>query len=342
MDSPQFKRMTANSAFLERELSERDRNFEIVQTHISYVILSSRWAYKIKKSLELPFLDFTDVEQRHYYCHKELDLNRRLAPHMYLSVLPVKEFDHQLFIGDGTGDTIDYALKMKRMDNQLEMDRMLQSNTVLEEHIVGLASYIADFHAKAAIVYPTFSLLHFQQLFNPITELIPYIQKNLGRKYANIVTLAVQLSNQFLEYNLGQINQRKESGMVRDVHGDLHCKNIFLTQPPTIFDCIEFDSSLRQIDMLDEIAFLAMDLEAFNHYSLAELLYQQYVNQMASHQLTQVGHTGLFAYYKMYRANVRAKVLAFQSQSATPARKLWKEVKVYLDLIDHYSLQLKQ
>ena len=332
--------MVADSCFLDWELPESERDFEIIETHISYVILTSRWAYKIKRSLSLPFLDFSQLEQRYHFCQKELALNQRLAPQMYLSVLPVKKSNHQIYIGSGSGDTVDYALKMKRMDNALEMDRMLLTRTVNANHIGDLAAYLADFHAQATVVFPNYSLQYFQHLFNPIADLFPYFQQYLGSKYSTIVEKAIQTSDQFLKSNMELLIQRQELGLVRELHGDLHSKNIFLSQPPIIFDCIEFDNALRQIDVLDEVAFLAMDLEAFGYFSLAQILYRQYLNRMASYQITQVDHSQLFTYYKMYRANVRAKVLAFQAQKSNQAKKIRKEAKGYLDLMGQYSTQL--
>lgn len=334
MKPDQWQHMLANPNFLAREKIVEAP--EVKETHVSYVILTTNWAYKIKKTKKLPFLDFSSLEKRRLYCHSELRLNQRLAPAMYLSVLPIQLNQNSIFVGEGNGEIIDYAIKMKRMDNNLEMDRMLASGTVTKENITALAHHIADFHSRAEVVQVKYTISNFRGWFNPIEDLVSFINQFLGSHYSVLVRRAILVSNQFIQSHIQVLNERSKTGLVRDLHGDLHSKNIFLTQPPTVFDCIEFDSKLRQIDLLSEIAFLCMDLEYWGHGRYATLFYKSYISQLKTRGLDHVGDELLLIYFKMYRANIRAKVLALQALQDAEPELLWAQAKQYLNLMDRY------
>lgn len=340
MNAKQFQLVQSHTEFLCRE-HLLAASFEVVETHISYVLLASRYAYKIKKTVRLPFLDFSTLAMRKYYCEQELQLNRRLAPSVYLAVLPIKQHRQRLYVGEGEGETIDYALKMRRMDNRLEMDQMLKRKEVEEHHIVALAHRVADFHGAAAVVHPTYTVGDFQHVFNPLQDLANYLSQTIGRSYEVLVRGAIATATLFVREHLPLLQQRSDQGLVRDVHGDLHSRNIFLTAPPIIFDCLEFDVAYRQIDMLNEVAFLCMDLEAYRADALSQLFYQEYLRQMAANGLDWVGHDELLTYFKLYRANVRAKVLALQAKESNQPSDLLKVATQYLHLMDRYRIELE-
>lgn len=134
MTHEEFDQLLAHPNFLRRERYAEVVSPEVAETHISYVILTKSYAYKIKKTVQLAFLDFSTLPLRRHYCEQELHFNRRLAPNMYLSVLPVKQYHGRWYIGEGAGETVDYALKMRRMNNRLEMDRMLAKGEVGTYH----------------------------------------------------------------------------------------------------------------------------------------------------------------------------------------------------------------
>src|SRR5690606_12875986 len=122
------------------------------ETHISYVILTEKYAYKIKKPIKTSFLDFSTLELRQYYCQRELELNRRLAASMYLEVLPVRKKGTEFYIGQEEGEIVDYTLKMQRMDNRREMDELLKKGEVTEAHIVKIARKISRFHQEVEVI----------------------------------------------------------------------------------------------------------------------------------------------------------------------------------------------
>lgn len=347
MTSQQFHLLLGHPDFIVRNEKTVTTKPEVIETHISYIILMPEDVYKIKKTCKLSFLDFSTLALRQHYCAKELMLNRRLAPHMYLAVLPIKQINKHIYIDKKEGTIIDYALHMKRMDNRLEMDKLLQQKQVTEEHIRVLAQQIAQFHLKAPVIRRTFQLETMQRIFNRLEEHISFFDHTLGTSCGDIVRSAVDLSNQFLQECIHLMQYRSEQGYVRDGHGDLHSKNIFLTDPPTIFDCIEFDDQLRQIDLLNDIAFFCMDLEAYGATPLSKQFYWYYLDQLEKRSLYGLRHDKLFLYFKLYRANVRAKVLAIQAESikrdsAIQQKKLYKEITRYLRLMDRYRRNLEK
>lgn len=313
---------------------------EIIETHISYLLLWQEHVYKIKKSVKLPFLDFSRLESRKNACTQELLLNQRLSPGIYLGLVTVsKEKDSLAIDGPGTGKPLDYAVWMKRVDKQLEMDELLDKKKVSEKQTEQLAEIIGDFHKKAFEVHKPWSLDYLQDSYNQISAWQAFVAQHLGEDNAQLIRHSCQLSDRFLSRHIDLINQRSKRGWVRDLHGDLHSRNIFLTDPPLIFDCIEFDDDLRQIDVLNEIAFFLMDLEYYHAYPLAEHFSRHYTSQLKGSPLEGSWDEALLVYFKMYRASVRAKVLLISAkESEDKARQAYLEQVVrYLELVGEYA-----
>jgi aminoglycoside phosphotransferase family enzyme len=309
---------------------------ELIETHISWVILTAGYAFKLKKPMHYPFLDFSTLERRKHYCEREVLLNRRLTD-IYLDVLPVRLAAGKYHLGPGEGETIGYAVWMKKMNDALKMDNLLRSQSVRPDQIIGLALKIAAFHQSAEVIDRPFDLEAYRELFNDLQSVHAFVQKNMGAGPASKIDNAVSHSDRFLETHVAYLSQRVEAGLQRDVHGDLHAKNIFLYEDPVIFDCIEFSDGLRQIDVLNEIAFFCMDLEAFGQHELSELFYRSYLEQFP--ELKDEKCRELFTYYKSYRANIRAKVNVLRAMQATQKQEreiFLMAVKKYLDLMSAY------
>ncbi len=312
---------------------------EFIQTHISYVILTEKYAYKIKKPLNTSFLDFSSLEQRKYYCERELQLNRRLAAEMYLEVLPIKEKDGEFYISQEEGEIVDYALKMQRMDNSREMDELLKKGEVTETHIEKIAQKIAHFHQEIEVIDKPFSLEAYKNRFNAINEQREFVENNLEPGYARYMDEAIAYSDDFLQENQKLLKARHEQGMIKDGHGDLHSKNIFLYDDPIIFDCIEFNDRYRHLDVLNEIAFFCMDLEAYKANALSDYFYQKYSTLIPESNFSEQDRFNLFTYYKCFRANVRAKVTAMavpDIKDENKRKEKTEEVKMYLELMQGY------
>ncbi len=313
----------------------------ILETHISWVILAGAFAYKIKKPVRFTFLDFSTQEKRKFFCERELTLNRRLAPVMYLQVIPVVKQNGNVFLGPGKGRVVDHALLMKRMDPEKEMDRLLVTGQISEQAIKSLANKLAAFHKNATVIQQLPEIATIMTQFNDLQSVQAFAGRFLGSSFATLITNAILASDLFLNQYGHFLTDRGLKGFVRDLHGDLHTGNIFLYDDPVIFDCIEFNDALREIDILDEVAFLCMDLEAHGQNALGELFFQEYSRLLDLPQSSKV--TTLFIYYKCYRANVRAKVLLLRARDSKDQRIFASSIKFaarYLKLIAVYLSKL--
>lgn len=321
-----------------RTFPHESREYVLVETHISWVILGDTHVYKIKKPITLSFLDFSTPEKRKRLCEREVTLNRRLAPNMYLGVLPVKQQDGSYAIGGSRGRTVDYAVLMQRMDESRQLDVLLQQEAVSEASIVGLAEVIAGFHRRAEVVPEGESWKELYEEFEDISSVREFLGGRFGEDTARLLDAANQWAFGFLEGCQGRIEARNNNGFVIDGHGDLHCRNIFMLDPPLIFDCIEFNDDFRKLDMLNEIAFLCMDLERFGRADLAELFCRHYFKEVPC--LAGETDAQLFLFYKLHRANVRIKVHAIRiSELETANREAQAEIhqlETYLQLFRQY------
>ena len=323
------------------EFPEHDGRPLLIETHISWVVICDRFVYKIKKPVYYSFLDFSSLEKRKYYCEREIELNKRLTDNIYLDVQPVTEIAGQLSIGKKEGEIIDYAVRMRKQDRDLQMDVLLSNNKVTPSDMRNLAKKMADFHKKTTIIYQK-DLLDIQNKFNDLGEEKHFLGEYLNMNSTTTINNAIHTSEVFMQKNRVLLAHRLNAGFFRDCHGDLHTRNVFLLPDPQPFDCIEFNDDYRQIDILNEVAFLCMDLDFFERRDLSDL-FIKYYNEFFHSMETNEDHQ-LFIYYKSYRANIRAKVNSLRARSAgnERARIIYlDEVNKYLGLMDHYIKLLK-
>ena len=331
MTKNQIDTLLAKGAFPEMT-NER----KLVETHISWVILCDRFVYKVKKPIQYSFLDFSTLALRKHFCEREIELNQRLSEGIYLEVLPINKVGDHYAIGGDKGRIIDYALKMRKLDPKKQMDVLLAKNQVSPTDIKNLAERIADFHKSTAIVYKK-DVVDVREKFNALEAEKEFLREHLHIESAELVERAIRSSNRFLKKNEPLMRERLKAGYVRDCHGDLHTRNIFLLPAPQPFDCIEFNDEYRHIDVLNEVAFLCMDLDAMGRNDLSELFVQHYNSLLPA--IRNENERRLFIYYKSYRANVRAKVNSLRARSATekPAKKkALSEAGKYLRLMETY------
>lgn len=296
------------------ELPEHQVCQELIQTHISWVIVCQDYVYKLKKPLKLSFLDFSTLEKRKHYCEQELVLNQRLTNDIYLDVLPVRENQQAISIRSSTGKIIDYALVMRKLDNSREMDKLLLENKVTRQHIRKIARQLVNFHRNTDVVRGHLTADLIIEDFNDIQQIQPFIVENLGEAAATQFKNIISYATNFINANSDLITNREMDGFVRDCHGDLHSGNIFLPEDPVIFDCIEFNEHLRKIDIQAELGFFCMDLEFYQRSDLSEYFMQCYLQ--AFQVIRNKQEEQLFLFYKMYRANVKAKINAIRTQQA--------------------------
>ncbi|HKM59673.1 MAG TPA: phosphotransferase [Candidatus Bathyarchaeia archaeon] len=311
---------------------------ELIQTHISFVFLTEKFVYKVKKAVNFGFLDFSTLSKRKFFCEKELELNRRLCPEIYLKVVPINKSKGITI--DGDGETVEYALKMKRLPQETIMTCLLSENKVNNKTIDELAKIIARFHqnaqcSEAIDEFGSFKIIKLNWDEN-FVQTKKYVDQTIPKEEYKF------LENQvggFMKTNNALFEGRIKNGKIRDCHGDLHSGNIFITDRICIFDAIEFNDRFRYSDVASDVAFLAMDLDFQQRRDLADYLIDRYVAYSKDTDLTKV-----LGFYKCYRAYVRGKVISFKLDDSSVSQKekaeASKDSKAYFKLAAEYAKKL--
>jgi uncharacterized protein len=314
----------------------------VEETHISWVIVAKSHVFKIKKPLKLSFLDFSTLTQRKKYCYRELKLNQRFSP-IYLNVWPVRKRNDRWNIGGHGGEIMDYAVHMKRLISSKRMDKLLKKENVTAKHIRSLATVISSFHSGAKRVSNPFQPVEARNAFNDIDSIRSIAREHIGAEASGLISKSIAWSDAFVKAHARRIQERIENGFCRDVHGDLHSGNIFLYETPILFDCIEFNDRYRQIDLINEIAFFCMDLEAYGRSDLSRLFIKEYQQKLICFETE--ADQRLMEYYKCFRANVRAKVHALSANQASGDEDTFKmhvqALRKYLQLMKRYMKKLR-
>jgi aminoglycoside phosphotransferase family enzyme len=282
--------------------SNRTPQVELIQTQISYVLLAGEYVYKIKKPVDMGFLDYTTLEKRLYFCKKEVELNRRLCKNTYLGVVPITK--EKVYVFGGKGEAVEYAVKMRRLPQEAMMDTLLKQNKVTTSMVEKLARMLVDFHKKAATSGEIARLGGIDAVIKNTSENFEQTEKYFGiiiepETYQRIKTY----TEGFIKDNRNLFLKRMSEGRVRDGHGDLHTAHVCFYKGVCIYDCIEFIDRLRYIDIAADIAFLAMDLDHYERQDLSDIFINSYVSKSGDKELLK-----LLNFYKCYRAYVRGKI----------------------------------
>jgi len=315
-------------------------DIRLLQTHISYVFLTGRYAYKIKKPVNFGFLDFTTLDKRKFYCEEELRINRRLAGDMYLEVVPINRSKESIAI-KGPGETVEYAVKMKEHPQKHIMTNLLQQNMVRKDHIEEIARTLADFHSSVATGEGIDEYGSIKQITTNWTQNFDQT-KNLRGNIINQENFDFVENKilDFLDQEKKRFDERISAGRIRECHGDVHSGNIFIVDEKIyIFDAIEFNKAFSCSDVASEIAFLTMDLEFHGRKDFSDLVTSKYVKHTGDD-----GILKLLPFYKCYRAYVRAKVSSFrlQDDSITDKDRMESEnlTKRYFELALEYAKEI--
>jgi aminoglycoside phosphotransferase family enzyme/predicted kinase len=277
---------------------------QLIETHISWVILGGEFVYKVKKPVRFDFLDYSTLEKRNYYCQRELEIGKRYAPSIYVDVVPIRSNKDQLEVGGTQGPIVDYAVRMRQFDQACLLDRLLTAGQVASSEMDALAAQLARYHAEAArvslgsdaaalrAIQP--ALDNFEYLLSHLSD--PQSVSGLGELQSWTLRQADALRDWFAE--------RAAAGFVRDCHGDLHLNNLLRIDGRFLaFDAIEFNDQLSQIDTINEVAFLAMELHEHGFPAHAHRFINQYLEEANDY-----GALRGLRFYLVYRAMVRAKV----------------------------------
>jgi len=283
------------------------QKIELVQTQMSFIFLTGEYVYKIKKAVNLGYLDYTTLEKRRFFCHQELELNRRLCPDAYLAVVSIVEEKGELRI-EGQGKAIEYAVKMEKLPQDRMMDVLLPRGQVTLEMVARVAEKLVGFHQKAETNQKIAAFGRLDVIRQNTDENFAQTEKYIGtsitaEEYQHIK----DYTDNFIDINTSLFDKRVREGKIRDCHGDLHAAHVCFTDDICIYDCIEFNDRFRYSDVASEVAFLAMDLDRYQQAGLSLHLVGTYVELSHDEELLK-----LLDFYKCYRAYVRGKVESFK------------------------------
>ena len=316
------------TATLARALSEFCHG-ELVETHISWLILGRETVYKLKKPLDLGFLDFTTLEKRRLACEEELRLNRRTAPDIYQAVVPVSGSESAPRLDDDS-KVIDYALRMRRFDNSKELDRLARAGTLEAQMVDALAESVAGFHEEIRDAGPPADYGTPESILTQARDNFAALA-DLDHNEDDLALLESLRDWTEAEYRRREADfaARREQGFVRECHGDLHLGNIYYADGRAVpFDCIEFNAELRWIDVMADIGFTVMDLINHDLPALGYRLLNEYLARTGDY-----GGLRVLRWYLVYRAVVRAKVAAIRAgQDSEHEAELGGQCSHYLQL----------
>lgn len=314
-------------ASLARDLEKTSGRVQMFETHISWILVARPYAYKIKKAVHFDFVDFSTLDARRFFCAEELRLNRRLAAELYLSTVPICGSPTQPVL-DGSGTAIEFAVKMRAFEQSALWDYRIEQDLITRGEIDELAGMLARFHQTTAVATPDTpwgmpSLL--QSIANENIAHVAAIEPGAHAKW-------LQWESAQQEALRGTFERRKHQGHIRECHGDLHSANIVtIDDRVAVFDCIEFNQSLRWIDVMNDIAFACMDLQFKGREDLAARLLNRYLEASGDY-----AGLAVLGYYQTHRALVRAKVAVLRAaQCAVDSAELRaarEQAKKYLDL----------
>lgn len=284
----------------------------LIETHISFVLLTGQFAYKIKKCVNLGFVDYSSLALRHHFCEEEVRLNRRLAPGLYLGVVAISGSPTSPQLGNG--EAIEYAVKMVEFAQGDLLEQRLANHTLSTQHVRSLAHTLAAFHLAAPALAgpdPLPTDPSPASIWSALDATFAALRASVPTEL--LASLRTGMHTEF-DQHINQFAQRKTQGWIRDCHGDLHLGNVLLIgDAPAAFDCIEFSAELRWIDVISDLAFLMMDLAAHGWPEFGWHLLNGWLEETADYE-----GLHLLRFYLCYRATVRAMVASLRA-AASPA-----------------------
>jgi uncharacterized protein len=314
----------------------RPRSVRSIQSHISWVFIAPPFVYKVKKAVNLGFLDFSTLEKRHHFCQRELELNQRLCPETYLGVIPIYKSGTSFSFDADEGRIAEYSVKMRELPHGWFLSELLVKGAVREAEINRVIARLHLFYESEDPTPEIEEWGRLEKLKISTDENFAQVEPFLGKTISPLAFDAIRsFTNNFYAANKSLFAERIKQRRIRDCHGDLHLDHVHLTsQAVTIFDCIEFNDRFRFIDIANDLAFLAMDFDFERQQKLGDLFLRN-----AAREFGDLGLLRLADFYKCYRAFVRGKVESIEAmaEEATNREEHTKRATRYFRLALRYS-----
>lgn len=320
-----------------RHLPVKPRFVEARETHMSWVFLTENRVYKLKKPVRFPYLDFSTLERRATACRAEHELNRRLAPSVYLAVVPLTASQEGLAV-DGDGAVVDWLVVMRRLASERSLESALLTRRLQPVQVERIASTLREFyrHARPVLMQPARHLVDWHRAIDASRSVLcdPRFQLPVGR-----IGWIATLQHRFLSERAEMLASRVRAGRIVDAHGDLRPEHVWLTDPVTIIDCLEFDPRLRALDPLDEVAFLHLECERLGAAWAGERIRRRLAAALGEDRAS-----GLFLFYRSQRAMLRARLsIAHLLDPAPRTPEKWpRQARDYLRFAARDALQLER
>ncbi|MGA7934063.1 MAG: AAA family ATPase [Kovacikia sp.] len=282
-------------------------SIQLIQTHVSYVLLTGDYAYKVKKPVNFGFLDFSTLDKRHHFCHEELRLNQRGAAELYLEVLPITQMGEKFEL-NGAGEPVEYVVKMRQFPEGTLFSDLFDQGKLTAELLERLAQVLAQFHAKGEINDHIRSFGKVSQIRLAIDENYEQTESYIGGPQTQAqFDETHQYTDRLFAEQEALFDSRIQHNWIRECHGDVHLRNIALWHDEILlFDCIEFNEPFRFVDVMFDIAYIVMDLDARDRRDLSNLFLNAYIEQTGDWEGLQV-----LPLYLSRQSYVRAKVTSF-------------------------------
>lgn len=308
---------------------------EAVETHLAWVFLTERHAYKLKKPVRYPFLDFSTIEARHADALEEVRLNQPLAPGVYLGVVPLAQGSDGRLQLDGGGSPVDWLVKMRRLPRTRMLDYAIAAGTVQEAALRGLAEVLVTFY-RAATSVPIDARAYQARFHGEIDENVRVLtEPRYGLSPALLARIA-GAQRAFLDRCGSLLDARTSAGLIVEGHGDLRPEHVCLGPPPVVIDCVEFNRDFRILDPADELGYLAMECERLGAAWAGRTLLAGYTTLSGDDPPARLIH-----FYQSIRATLRAKLAAWHLDDATVRypSQWFNRAQAYLALADRHGLE---
>ncbi|MFH2012620.1 MAG: AAA family ATPase [Pseudomonadota bacterium] len=292
-----------------RSYPHRPNTTHLVQTHAAYVIILPPYVYKVKKPVNFGFLDFTTLEKRHYFLKREIELNQRLCPEIYVDVVPISLSKKKLIFGEGE-EVVEFALKMHKLTDQHFLKQLIKQGNIRTEDLDRVILKLKSFYESQTPKEEISRWGRIEKLKISTNENFRQIEDYIGLTLSLPIFKALRFyTDSFYIYNASLFDSRIREGRIKDCHGDLHLEHIHLSpRSVCIYDCVEFNDRLRYIDVANDIAFLAMDLDNNGRHDLSRYFVTQMANALRDSTMSQI-----MDFYKCYRSTVVGKVESLRS-----------------------------